>query len=353
MRLNSTRWIVRGLIVVAIAARSFAAVAGEASQWQQDLSTGIAHRQQGNLDLSIRFLSQSARVATTDRERLQAAGELGASLLQARRLNEAETALREAYSFFSGSERARYAIDLGNLALIRKRQNEAQQYYREALQLAGGDAEIRLIARLNLARLSPTNRRLEELAALAGDIGAIEDAKRRARFFLNVGTQAQALGSGAVALAYRSLDQARQLSADDADSRLRVEILDALAQLYESQDRKQEALLLTQQAMRHARAVSDGAVGDLLINLEWRQGRLYHAAGNSELSLAAYQRAAEQIEILRQDIPIDYEDGSSSFRRTLEPVYLRSRRETSGGFRPRARKADSVSAAGPGCDRAR
>lgn len=47
-----------------------------------------------------------------------------------------------------------------------------------------------------------------------------------------------------------------------------------------------------------------------------------NALGNQDLSLAAYQRAVDHIEMLRQDIPIEYDDGSSSFHRTLEPVYL-------------------------------
>ena len=36
-----------------------------------------------------------------------------------------------------------------------------------------------------------------------------------------------------------------------------------------------------------------------------------------------YMRAVSRIEAVRQDIPIEYEDGCSSFRATLEPIYLR------------------------------
>lgn len=272
--------------------------------------------------MSIDTLAQSARAASTDEQRMRSTGELGASLLQARRFDQAAGLLRDAYSFFSGADRARYAIDLGNLALIRKREKDAQQYYLEALDLAGEDTEIRISARLNLARLAPQNERLKRLTDLFEEINGNANASSRARFFLNLGNQAQALGPAALSLAYRSFDQARQLSADGSDNRLRVESLDALAQLYEDNGRRKEALVLTQQAIAYARALTPGAAGDLLIVLEWRQGRLHDALGNQDLALTAFQRAVDQIEMLRQDIPIEYEDGSSSFRRTLEPVYL-------------------------------
>ena len=296
--LHSTGWqsLIRCMVVAAFAAWNFLASAAELSQWELDLSRGIAYRKQGNLELSIDMLAQSARSATTDQERMRSAGELGASLLQARRFDQAAASLREAYSFFSGADRARYAIDLGNLALIRKREKDAQRYYDEALHLAVGDAEIRVSAGLNLARLVPESERLKKLTDLFQEIGGIADATSRARFYLNLGNQTQALGNQALGLTYRSFDQARQLSADGADSRLRVESLDALAQLYEDHDRKKDAVVLTQQAIAYARMLTPGAAGDLLINLEWRQGRLHNALGNQNLSLSAYQRTVDQVE---------------------------------------------------------
>lgn len=314
----------RCIVVVALAMSSLLAFAEEAVQWQTAIPTGIAYRQQGKLQLSIDLLTQAKRKASTDQDRMRAAGELGASLLQARRLDQADASLQEAYSFFSGTERARYALDLGNLAVIRKRPKEAQTYYEEALQLADSDADIHASAGLNLARLAPESEKLKKLTALFQEIGNIDDATSRARLYLNLGNQARPLGKHAVELAYRSLDHARQLLVQQkpTNSQLHAETLDALAQLYEDQGRNEDALVLTQQAITQAHTLASGAVGDLLINLEWRQGRLQNALNQEGLALASYQRAVDQIEMLRQDIPIDYEDGRSSFRSTLEPIYL-------------------------------
>ncbi|MFT3817813.1 MAG: CHAT domain-containing protein [Rubrivivax sp.] len=58
------------------------------------------------------------------------------------------------------------------------------------------------------------------------------------------------------------------------------------------------------------------------MNLEARAGRLAHALGRDDLALAAYRRAVEHVEAVRSDIPVQYLDGRSSFRQTLEPTYL-------------------------------
>lgn len=288
------------------------------------VSQGVALRQQGHLTRSIELLAQQARTAPTERDRMRATGELGASLLQARQADRAAAALREAYRFFSGPERAPYALRLGNLASMGRRHMEARGYYEEVLQLAGGDAELSLSAALNLARLAPESERLQHLATLYPKVARVADDGTRARLFLNLGSQAHVLGQPALALAYTSYDLARQLSAQAASGRLHVEALDALAQLYEDQSRSADALVLTRQAIAAAQALAPApaAMGDLMVSLEWRQARLYAALGRRDLALAAYQRAVEQVEPMRQDMPIEYDDGSSSFRRTLEPIYL-------------------------------
>ena len=295
------------------------------NDWRSVIAQGIGERRQGNLNLSIDLLSSARRSADSADARAKAAGELGATFLQARRHEEAEEPLLEAYKLLSGGERARYAMDLGNLAVYRKRIEEARRYYREVSQLTAGDSGVlgyQIGAQLNLARIDEEKDRLARLNALYPKIDSIADIEQRARYHLNLGNQARQLGSQATELAYRNLEQSRTLALKTTDRRLQVESLDALAQLYEDHGRGADALALTQQALDSAKELKRGAAADLLINLEWRQGRLFNAADNVDLALAAYQRAVENIEAVRQDIPIEYEDGRSSFQVTLEPVYL-------------------------------
>ena len=291
--------------------------------WESALSKGIALRQRGEIQKSIDSLRLAKHVANSELKKMQATGELGVSLFQARRLDQAESSLRDAYAYFSGAERARYAIDLGNLAVFLKRPKDAQAFYEEALQLTDAHVEIHATAGLALARLASKAEKLKILSDLFQEIGRVDNPAGRIPLYLDLGEQAQTLGTQALELAYRSLEQARQLAAPlkPANTLLYAKVLDALAQLYEDQGRNEEALLLTQQALEQIHTLAAGSAGEALITLEWRQGRLQKALHHDDLALAAYLRAVDQIEIIRQDIPIDYEDGRSSFSSTLSPIF--------------------------------
>ena len=288
--------------------------------WNALLAQGTAYRQQGELQRSIDVLSQAQRLANTPVRKVKAAGELGATLLQAHRFDAASGLLRYAYAHLTGAQRADYALYLGNLSLVRKHPDEARKYFQEALALAAQDPDIRLGARLNLARMTPTDQRLALLQTISQDLIDLKPNPRLARFHLNLGNQARLLGAPGLALAYQHLEQSCQESG--ADVRLRVEALDTLAQLYEDHNRPQDALTLTQQGLALTHPLNNGVVADLIIALEWRMGRLLRAQGQATSALAAYQRAVDQMESVRQDIPVEYEDGRSSFKSLLEPVYL-------------------------------
>lgn len=297
------------------------AIAATATRAQTDLSSllnqGVAYRQKGDLHLAIATLSSAMEQASDVQIKARIAGELGVAFYQAHRYEEAGPLLQLAYQGATDlTERLHYAIDLGNLHAARKQPKEASRYYNEARDHS--DRSIAVSAGLNLALLAPEKERLSRLNALALEIPAVPDTHERTRYYLNLGHQARALGAPALRLAYESLEQARRL-ASDSQHRLAAEALDELAQLYEDQKRDAEALELTDVGIVRAQGAE---ARDLLINLEWRRGRLLRRLGQGSLALAAYQRAVEHIEAIRQDIPVEYTDGRSSFRETLEPVYL-------------------------------
>ena len=147
----------------------------------------------------------------------------------------------------------------------------------------------------------------------------MSDARERARFLVNLGSQARALGKPGAPLAYRSLDQAARSHGRPGDRWLLAEAQDALAQLLRGPRPQRDALRLTEDAIAQLQSEPPS---ELLVELEWRRGRLYRALGRNDLALQSYQSAVEQIEAIRQDIPVEYVDGRSSFRATLEPIYL-------------------------------
>jgi CHAT domain-containing protein len=282
------------------------------------MEQAAAERSAGNVQLSIDLFAGLRDRAGSPEDRARAAGELGASLLQARRHKEARDALLQAHASTRGTDRGRHAIDLGNLAVHERRLDDARVHYQEATELLAGSTDALAVA-LNLARIDAESARAERLRALAPRIDAIGDMRAQARLLLNLGEQARKLGEEGTALAHASLDKARQLAGRTGERRLEAEALDTLAQLYEERGRASDAQRLTLRALEIAAA---DELADLRFALDWRLARLHAAAGDEGRSLAAYQRAVDQLETIRPDIPIDYDDGRSSFRATFEPLYL-------------------------------
>jgi len=282
------------------------------------IARGTALRNGGNLQQAIDYFS-TLRTASDQDTAVAATGKMGATLLQMRRHAEAETYLREAYGKTTGIERARLANELGNLAAARRLKLEALRFYTEVRALAGDDAVLVLLARINEVRLVERQEQAVLLQSISNDLASISDPLTRARLRLSVGQLMNE--SGSLQMAYENFNEAQTLAAKSGDTRIEVDSLDGLAQLYEEQGRKMEALRLTKRGIDRAQA-GQGLFADILLQLEWRQGRLLAAQGANDEARAAYQRAIEHIESIRQDIPIDYEDGRSSFRDTLEPIYL-------------------------------
>ena len=213
-------------------------------------------------------------------------------------------------------------LTLGNQAQARKDTPAARQHYLRAQQLAGSQTSVGASASLNLIRTGTTEGKLQSLTALHEQIETTPATQSDATLHLNLGHQAASLGSAGLPLAWRSLDRARALSAAQPGTRQNLEALDALAQLYEGQQRYPEALRLSQQALGVLRADAQRKNGDLHVALEWRQGRVLRAMGQNAQALGAYQRAVTQLEVLRPDLPIEDEEGRSTYRTMFEPVYL-------------------------------
>jgi CHAT domain-containing protein len=323
------RWFV---FVFASAFSANFCIAQDSTSLLQSAST---LRQSGRVSHSIAQLQSALLLAKDDPERMRAAGELGAALTQARQFDRAQAVLKQALALAQGEQRAHYELGLGNLASLQRDFEAALGHYQRAEQFAASDGVLRASAQLNQARLLPVQARLARLQVLEAELDklapqasggrAIDPSRQEAasRLHLNLGHQAQSLGGTLGGpLAERSLERARILAAQVPNDRLNLEVQDALAQQHENQARSAQAMALSQQALTWLRADTQNTSADLQIALEWRLARLHAASGDKARSLAAYQRAVNQIEHIRQDIPIDYDDGQSSFRATFEPIYL-------------------------------
>lgn len=287
------------------------------------LDGGRRLRAAGDLAAASQRLGQAHARAGDAAQKARAAAELGLARYEMRRFGDARVLLQEAYDHAGSSdaERARLANDLGNAHLGLRQTAEARHWYGLARRLAPDDASLQASASLNLAQLAPPAERGEALAAAWRLLDALPAGVEKAQYAAHLGMQALALGPAQQRLAYQALELARSLAeaAVPPQPRLQAEALDGLAQLYAAEKRSDEALQLIDEAVWRAQAAD---ARDLLYGLEWRRGRLLRERREMDAATAAYRRAVEHIEAVRQDIPIEYQDGRSSFRATLGPIYL-------------------------------
>ncbi len=293
---------------------------GAADNFNDVLSEGKAHLRQGQYFLTLDDLQSAQKLAVTPEQQAQVTGMLGLAHYQMRHYVQAETLLRQAIVSEKNDvkDRVRWIATLAELQSNRGHVEEARRLYGDALKLAGNDQELITGIRLGQAVLLPSEQRLAELLRIRDMFGSIVDPAVRTRYLLNLGTQAKRLNAAGLKLAYESFEQARQ-TVTEQQPRLLAESLDGLAQLYEDQKRYDEALRLNRQAIQSAQRIE---AHDLLLEMEWRQGRLYRSQQQIPEAITAYQNAVEHIEAIRQDIPVEYHNGRSSFREVLEPVYL-------------------------------
>jgi CHAT domain-containing protein len=290
-----------------------------AGGFESKLAEGEAYLRQDHYRMAQDALEEAARLAETPAQRARAEGLLGLAYHAARRGQAAEAHLAKAVESGEGAprERARWLAALADLKADLGEAQAALGLYSEALALVADDPALAASIRLGRAERLPPERRLAELGEIRNALDGIADPGDRARRLVNLGAQAGKLGSGGEGLAQAALGQALILAQGNA--RLRAEALDSLAGLDEAQGRPEAALARNAGAEAAARSID---ARDLLMVLEWRAGRLSQALGRKAEALAAYRLAVADLEAIRDDIPVEYHDGRSSFRETLEPLYL-------------------------------
>ncbi len=100
--------------------------------------------------------------------------------------------------------------------------------------------------------------------------------------------------------------------------RLLARYFGLLGHVYESQQRYKEALTLTQSALEHLQTVN---AEDLTVFYNWQVARLYTALQQREAAIVSYRRAISAMQTIRQDIPVTYQNGKSSFLHLFGPLY--------------------------------
>jgi CHAT domain-containing protein len=223
--------------------------------------------------------------------------------------------------------------DLGDLYVATGRPDAAKASYSEAVASAeaAGDGTLAATAQINIARLSSRIDPAGAAILLAGALDRLEAAPPS----YSGGLALTAAGSVALEragnlpagtqnptslqnIARRAFQAAARMAQTLHNARLASLAQGGLARLDQGTGRPADAAQLTDRALLAAQQVP---APDLSFRLEWQQARLAKQQGQATRALASYRQAIADLESIRQDIPVEYRGGKSSYRMTLGPLY--------------------------------
>jgi CHAT domain-containing protein len=262
-----------------------------------------------------------------------ASGALGNLSFLSRRTATAEPLLKRSHDIAQRLNDARIlaasANDLGNLYAATDRPVEAASAYDQAIANAdrAGDEALAAIAQTNAARFA---FRRGDLARAAALLTRAVDRLVRSPASGERGAALVTAGSiifereGALDLALRvPTERALQTAAAWAqalDDKLLASLaLGSLGRLAEREGRVAEAERFTDQALFAAQQTK---AAELSARWEWQRARLLRRQGNVAAALPSYRRAVAALEGVRQEIPVEYRGGHSSYRATYGALYL-------------------------------
>jgi CHAT domain-containing protein len=222
--------------------------------------------------------------------------------------------------------------NLGNLFTAQHQYSEAIGAYTESLQLAQqtGNSSLAARALANAARASlrlghPQTAKVQ-LDQAVEQLQGVEDSHDKAYSLLTVGLgyrdlrpqlpDAQGL---LVRLAATTFTEAARVAESLGDRRAASYAWGYLGQLYEEEQRYEEALQLTRRAVLAAQLVN---APESLYRWQWQTGRLLKALGQRQEAIAAYRRAVSTLQAIRPEMAMGAGHPSSSFRETVGAVYF-------------------------------
>lgn len=234
------------------------------------------------------------------------------------------SALKRAEALDQPALAAACANHLGIVLFNQDRREDAQRIYQRALahMERAHDPGLTAGIRLNLARILIDNEQAKmQLQAARTAACTAASPYERAGLLLGIAAEAQHKKGGDEwsAFIFHSLKEALSLSVELGEPGLCSRAAGELGAFYEEKGNLDRALELTRQALQFAQGLQ---AHELLLQLEWQMGRILRAQGHRDQAIASYKRAVFHVQAIRLDIPIQYQDGRSSFRETLAPIYL-------------------------------
>jgi len=297
---------------------------------------GEAYRVEGHFrDAGDDFRAALAAAEQTSDRMLIAAssGALGNLAFLLRRSAVAEPLLKRsrdiAIALHDTGTLAASANNLGNLFSTTNRLAEAAASYDEAITGAdtAHDDVLAATAETNAARLAfrrnliapataHLTRAIERIEHLPPSYpGGLALVSAGGTVFEHVGP----ISSEDQRLAYKALQLAAAIGDTSHNQTLSSLALGSLGRLYERAGQIERASALTDRALFAAQQTS---APELLFRWEWQKAHLARRQGRDEAAVTDYRRAVADLQRVRQDIPVEFQAGRSSYLTSFGPVYL-------------------------------
>ncbi len=242
-----------------------------------------------------------------------------------------EKAIAEARSSENPKILADVLNNAGNMLLADGNYEEAAEAYKECLELlakADSAAELKAAVLINIAYSNfiagSFQPRMSEDALK--HIRTMPEGYAKAENEIALGIlMTEALKDGSIddpALIrniWEMLTEAKQIGEKLSNPKIISQACGYMGQLYEHEERYEESLGLTRQAVFFAQ---QGRYPELLYLWQWQIGRLLASGGNTEQSAQSYKNAIETLNPIRPELFRGYRSHKEIFDERVRPVYI-------------------------------
>ena len=222
--------------------------------------------------------------------------------------------------------------NLGNLFIRERQYTDAMSAYEKGIVLAkqADDRLLQAQASANAAgaalEIGNFERTGELLTASLQVTRMLSDSHDKAYLFLNIGQLWRRLAaeSGASGVkwlrqAHDALSQGQLVAESIGDHRALSYALGYQGQVYEAEERFEDALRVTDRAIF---AAQQADAPEALYRWQWQEGRLLRNQGNLDGAIASYRMAVQTLQSIQPDLFIRYAGAQSGYRAATGPLFF-------------------------------
>lgn len=266
----------------------------------------------------------------------QVAGSLGTAYLLSNRTDDARELLEKSVEAERAGGRLGAAAvagnNLGNLLASQGELDAAITVYKQAVSdaQASGNNELATKGTVNIARaLVDSNRKQEALIRLDHATKQAESLKpshEKAYVLISIGRlyarlagTPEGTADGLERRAHQTLNEAARVAESIDDKRAMSYAYGYLGALYEQAGRNEDAMRYTRKAVDQ---LAQMPVPEIRFRWQWQEGRLLRAGGDIDGATSAYQRAVDDLQVIRQELAAGHMGQHGQFREEAGRLYL-------------------------------